>query len=96
MRSSLFSAAQNSFPSPSQSVFPPTDHTPAAVSPKITKSPKDSNYTDPIRLQSNQPPRHDSFDDVSIQINNLLSALLNIYSLGRIPWKYRIFSVGGL
>jgi len=56
-------AAQNSFPSPSQSVFPPTDHTPAAVSPKITKSPKDSNYTDPIRLQSNQPPRHDSFDD---------------------------------
>lgn len=63
MRSSLFLAPQNSFPSPSQSIFPPTDRTPAAVSPKITQ--KDSNYTDPIRLQSNQPPRHDSFDDVS-------------------------------
>ena len=59
----LFSAPQNSFPSPSQSVFPPPDQTPAAVSPKITA--KDSNYTDPIRLQSNLPPRHDSFDDVS-------------------------------
>ena len=58
------SAPQNSFPSPSQSVFPPTDQTPAAVSPKITA--KDSNYTDPIRLQSNQPRRTDSFDDVSI------------------------------
>lgn len=54
-------AIQNSFPSPSQSVFPPTDQTPVAVSPKVTS--KDSNYTDPIRLQSNQPPRHDSFDD---------------------------------
>ena len=73
-----FSAPQNSFPSPSQSVFPPSDQIPAAQSPKIT--PKDSNYTDPIRLQSNQPPRHDSFDDVSKQINNnLLLFLLNIY-----------------